>query len=284
MVLDVVKVTKESGEYFVWNRHDVARLPNLLRADGAESVELDFGLDSDATYRCHEYAAKVKVTDRQRSNADSVLRLEQAKTMRAKDIVELSLEKRVADLLTTLGSYATTNQTTLIGVAQWNNASFTGSIESDIDAGKEAVRQQTMGLDPDVIVIPAAVAKVVKRDSGVRDLIKYTHTDLLVDGDLPPMLWGMKVVIPKSTYVSTRKGASTQTIADTWGKNVVLLVSNGGGLIDVPTFGKIFATSDGVVKTWREDKLNADMYEYSQITDEVITSNVAGYLIKDCIA
>lgn len=283
-VLDVVPVSQEAGEYFVWNRHDAARIPNSLRADGAESNELSFDLDSDATYRVHEYALKTKITDRQRKNAASVLNLEFAKVQRVKDLVELGLESRVATLLTTQANYASTNRVQLSGTDQWNNASYSGSIEQVIDTAKEAVRQQTLGLDPDTIIIPSAVAKVIKRDASIRELIKYTHTDLLVDGDLPPVLWGMKVVIPKASYVTTRKGASTQTIADVWGKHVVLAVSNGGGLIDVPTFGKIFQMGSPVVKTWRKEERSADFYEYSMMTDEVITSNVAGYLIEDAIA
>ncbi len=283
-VLDVVSVQKEAGEYFVWNRHDAARVPNSLRADGAESNELSFDLDSDGTYRVHEYALKAKITDRQRANAESVLSLEQAKTMRLKDIVELGLEERIATLLTTAGNYATSNKVTLSGTDQWDNASFAGSIESVIDTAKEAIRTQTLGLNPDTIIIPSAVAKVIKRDATIRELIKYTHAELLVDGDLPPVLWGMKVVIPSAVHTTTRKGAATQTLADVWGKYVILCVSNGGGMVDVPTFGKVFQMGAPVVKTWRKEELGADFYEYSMMTDEVITSNVAGYLVSDCIA
>lgn len=283
-VLDVVSVNKEAGEYFVWNRTDAARIPNSLRADGAESATLSFDLDSNGTYRVHEYALKTKITDRQRANADSVLKLEQAKTMRVKDLVELGLESRVATLLTTAGNYATGNKVTLSGVDQWNNASFAGSIEERIDTAKEAIRLQTLGVDADTIIIPSAVAKVIKRDASIRELIKYTHAELLVDGDLPPVLWGMKVVIPKAVNTTTRKGAATQTLADIWGKYVILTISNGGGVIDVPTFGKIFQMGASVVKTWRKEEMSADFYEYSMMTDEVITSNVAGYLISDVIA
>jgi len=283
-VFDVVPVVKESGEYFVWNRHDAARIPNSLRADGAESNTLSFDLDSNGTYRTHEYALKTKITDRNRENADSVLKLEQAKTMRVKDLVELGLEQRVATLLGTQANYASTNRVQLSGVDQWNNASFSGSIESRIDTGKEAIRQQTLGLNPDVIIIPSAVAKVIKRDPTIRELIKYTHADLLVDGDLPQKLWGMKVIIPTAVNVTTRKGASTQTIADLWGKHVIMTVTNGGGMIDVPTFGKILQRGQGVVRTWRKEELRSDLYEYGMETDEIITSNVAGYFIEDVIS
>lgn len=283
-IFDVVPVVKESGSYYKWNRHDAARVPNTLRADGAESATLNFDLDDKGTYSVDEHALKTAITDRQRENADSVLRLEQSKTSRVKDLVELDLEKRVATLLGTSGNYATSNTSTLVGVNQWNNAAFIGSIEASIDLAKEAIRVNTLGLEADTIIIPSAVAKIIKRDASIRELIKYTHADLLVDGDLPAKLWGMKVLIPKAVQTTTRKGAATQTLADVWGKNVILMVSNGGGAIDVPTFGKIFAQGSELVKTWREEKTSSDFYEYSNKTDEVITSNVAGYLLADVIA
>jgi len=77
---------------------------------------------------------------------------------------------------------------------------------------------------------------------------------------------------------------SGAVLADVWGKYVILCVSNGGGMVDVPTFGKVFQMGAPVVKTWRKEELGADFYEYSMMTDEVITSNVAGYLVSDCIA
>ena len=283
-VFDVVPVVKEAGLYYRWNREDAARVPNTARANGAASNLLDFDLDSNGTYRCTEHALKAKISDRDRANADNILKLEQSKTMRVKDLVELDLEGRIATLLTTTGNYASTNYTTLSGVNQWNNASFVGSIETNIDTAKEAIRTQTLGLEADTIIIPSAVAKVMKRDSSIRELIKYTHSDLLVDGDLPPMLWGMKVLIPKAVTVTSRKGAAATTLADVWGKHVVLMVSNGGGMIDTPTFGKIFQQGAEIVKTWRDEEIASDFYEYSETTDEKVTSSYAGYLIQNAIA
>lgn len=288
-VLPVVPVNKESDKYYVWSRQLSQKVlasdgDGSLRADGAQSKEIDFSISTE-TYSADEYALKVKITDRQRANADSAVRLEQSKVRRLKDILMLDQELRVASLLTTTGNYDSNNTTTLSGTDQWDDSSGsdTITIEEDIDTGKEAIRQ-AIGHDPDVIIIPSAVAKVVKRNSDVRDLIKYTHSDLLVDGDLPPMLWGMKVYIPKSVYTTSKEGASSVTYTDVWGDNVVMLWSGAGApSIDEPHFAKIFRQTGWEVKKWRQEEVKSDFVEVSTIQDEKITSDVSAYLIYDCL-
>jgi len=282
-----VKVVKESDKYYIWSRTDKLRVPNSLRADGAESNEVNFDVSTDS-YMCEEYALKGKITDRQKKNADSALNLEVNKTKAVQDLLMLGQEQRVATLLTTTANWASTNHVTRSGTQQWNNASFDGDstygIEASIDTAKEAVRQYSGGYEPNTIIIPSAVAKVMKRDTYIRDLVKYTHADLLIDGDLPPKLWGLDVKIPKAVYVSSKKGASSDTYADVWGKNVILLYVPPTAGIDLPSAGYIFRAQNWSVSKWYEDKKKATFVEPSVIQDEVITSNVLGYLLVSVIA
>ncbi len=259
------------------------RYEDGLRADGAKSKTLSYNL-STSTYQCEEYALNVKITDRERDNADSVLRLEKSKTKRVMGQLLIGQERRLATLLTTQGNYPASNRVQLAGVTQWDNAAFAGSIEEDMDDGKEAVRMGT-GTDPNFIIIPSAVAKVVKRNTAIRDLIKYTHAKLLVDGDLPPELWNMKVLIPKAVYTASVEGNATQTYVDVWGKHCVLGYNPGAeGAIDTPAFGYIFRKTAPTTFSWYEAKYKSTFIEVSMIQDEVMTSNVSGYLIEDCIA
>ncbi|PIP38770.1 MAG: hypothetical protein COX19_10775 [Desulfobacterales bacterium CG23_combo_of_CG06-09_8_20_14_all_51_8] len=286
-IFPVLQIQKESDKYYIWNRHEPFRRENTLRADGAESNEVGFSLDY-STYQAEEYALKVGVTDRQKANADSVLRLKIAKTQRMAEKLLVDLEYRIATLIQTQANWASTNRVQLSGTNQFNNASFdsdgvTCSIEYRIDTAKEAVRTQ-IGREPNVIIIPSAVAKVVKRDAEIRNLIKYTHADLLVDGDLPPTLWNLKVIIPKATYCSTVEGAATQTMADIWGKHMILLYANPNAAIDDVSAGYIFRSRNWQTKEWREEEKSRDVVETGYIEDEKIVSNVAGYLIEDCIA
>ena len=291
-IFPIVPVKKESDKYYVWNKDSAFRIPDTTqRADGTRSKTVGFGLSS-ASYAAEEYALNTEVTDRQRDNADSVINLRSAKTRRVKDILALDQEKRVATLLTTQANWASTNRVQRSGTQQWNNASFSATsaygIEATIDAGKEAIRQ-AIGRDPNYIIIPSAISKVMKRDSAIKDLIKYTHSELLVDGDLPPMLWKMKVMIPSSIYATSVEGNATQSYADVWGKHVVLIYVPDNPQIDEVSAGYIFRVANGAhtpwgVRTWREEAEKKEIVEVEVCQDEVLTSNVAGYFIEDAIA
>jgi len=163
-----------------------------------------------------------------------------------------------------------------------NWSSGTPTIEADIDDAKEQVRS-AIGVEPNVAIIPAQVAKVIKRDSTVRDLVKYTHADLLINGDLPPRLWNMEVVIPGATYTSSIEGA-TASYSNVWGNHVILLYVNRESPIDAPNVVKVFRSKDWEVRAWREEKVRAEAIEVSVIQDEVLTSDISGYLLADVLS
>jgi hypothetical protein len=293
-IFPIITVKKESDKYYEWNKGEAFRVPDTTqRADGTRSKTIGFSL-STSTYSAEEYALNVEVTDRQVANADSVINLRSSKTRRLKDLIMLDQEIRVATLLTTQGNWASTNRVQLSGTQQWNNASYDNSvaasqIESRIDVGKEAVRTQTGGYEPNKIIIPSAVAKVIKKDSKIRDIIKYTHADLLVDGDLPPVLWGMKVIIPKASKNTNKEGNATQTLTDVWGKHVVLIYTPETPGIDEFACGYIFRVANSAhtpwgARTWREEDRKAEIIETEICQDEKLVSNVGGYFIEDCIA
>lgn len=284
-VLPVLNVKKESDKYYIWDKDMGLRYQDSQRADGAKSKTISFKV-STGTYSCEEYALKVRITDRERANADDVLQLETSKTERVTGAVRLGQEVRVATLLTTAANYPSSNKTQLSGTSQWSSSSLaTGAIESDIDTGKEAVRKGTGGFDPTHIIVPAAVSKIVKRNASIRELIKYTQNNLLVNGDLPPTMFNMVVVIPKTVYTVSVEGNATQTYTDVWGKHCVLVYNPGSGAaIDTPSFGYIFRAKNWEVMDWYDPEYKSTFIEVSVIQDEVITSNVSGYLIEDAIA
>ena len=292
-IFPIVTVKKESDKYYEWNKGDAFRIPdNTMRADGTKSKRIGFNIRT-STYSAEEYALNIQVTDRQLANADSVINLRASKTRRLKDILTLDQEIRVASLLTTQANWASTNRVQRSGTQQWNNASFDGGttygIEATLDTGKEAVRKGTGGLEPNIIIIPSAVAKVMKKDSTIRDLIKYTHANLLVDGDLPQMLWNMKVLIPKAVKNTNKEGNATQTLTDVWGNHVVLLYVTTNAAIDEVTAGYIFRAANAAhipwgVRTWREQAEKAEVVETEICQDEKLVCNVAGYFVEDVIA
>jgi len=282
-VFVVVPVQHESDKYAVFNRTDPFVLIDDVRADGTRAKMVDFGWTYDG-YVTSEHALEARLTDRERANADSLLRLEVLKVNGAQGILMLNQENRIATLMQDTTKYASTNQTTLVGAGQWNSASFVGSIEQTIDGAKEAIRIQAGGVAANRLVIPKAVAMVVKRDAKIRDLVKYTHQDLLVDGDLPPMLWGLKTTIPAAVVSSSIEGSTTPTLVDLWGKNAFLCYRTEAGSTDTPNFGYIFRVGGSQVQTWHDDSVGATFYRPILNQAEKIVSLFTGYIIAAAIA
>lgn len=287
-IMPPVAVIKESDSYFVYGRQDF-RITEDVRADGAESQQVDsWKIDSTPTYRCREHALKDFVTDRMRKNADAPLAPDFDVTQNLTNMILLNKEKRVVDTIFVATAYATSGHTTqLAGDEQWNNAAFDtdsteDAIEVRIDTAKEAVREDT-GNDPNVIVIPAQVSKVVKRDPTVRDLVKHTHSDLLVNGDLPATLWNMKVLIPGSAYDSAEEG-QTYSGSNMWGNHVLVAYVAPNALTPrTLTLGLQFVSQKFQTSKWRDAARKADFIEPCEILDEKVVCEYCGYFIEDVI-
>lgn len=294
----VVPVNHENDLYYIWDRGDALREMDTLRADGTSAHLADFGF-APAAYVCEEYALKTRLTDRQKGNADKVLNLQLSKIRRVQDLILAGQERRAANLFSAAALPAA-NQTTLAGINQFNNGGFVGSIEQVIDTADEAIRQQLGGLPPNQLIIPKAVAKVVKRDSKIRDLVKYTHADLLADGDLPPKLWGKDVLVPSVATVNANPTSSTGSpwpienpatvlapgtnIFDIWGKNITVLYSNDNPGIDVISASYIFRSRPWMVKTWRDEEIDSEFYQPSFVQTEKLVSGFAVYQVFAAIA
>lgn len=119
--------------------------------------------------------------------------------------LKTGVEKRLVTGLNAVGN-------TSGPVAKWDGTS--ADPEKDIDVGRENFLLRT-GMEPTVIIIPPLVAKAAKRASAIRELRKYTDPNLLINGDLPPTLWGLKVVVPGALHNTAAPGLA-QSISRIW--------------------------------------------------------------------
>ena len=292
-VWPVVSVVKESDVYLTWDKGQAFRVERsdgygTLRADGTESRTEDYG-GTWSAYKAEEFALRTRVTDRELANQDKAFNLEQSKVRRMQDKILIDYELRVAGPVTTAGNYATANKTTLVGANQWNNSSFASTsngqhsiIAGELLTGIDAIRKSTGGLLPNKIVIPYSVAMIMRNDPGFWDAVKYTSSSINTDV-LPPTLFGMDVLIPRSSYETVVEGEAA-SISDVWGKNVVLFYSNPNLGLDSLTFGSTLRSRPWMVKTWRKEEISATYYEASIVQAEQAVTYDCGYLIAAAIA
>ncbi len=287
MIFPRVDVSKDSDLYFIYGQQD-QNVVNTLRAPKTDPNYIDSWKTTTSTFTCEEHSLADLVGDDERKLADTPLAPDYDCTENLTNMLGLDREKRVADLITTTANLPAGHYTTLTTTMQWNNASYdsdskTDAIEVRIDAGKEVIRK-AIGLDPNVIIFPSAVSRVVKKDSEVRELIKYTQNTLLVNGDLPPTMWNMRVLIPGSIYNSANPNA-TFSGADVWGKDVVLAYVAPSVLTPrTMTMGITFQSMPRYTSKWREEKKKSDSIEVAEKLVEKIVGSSCAYVIKDAIA
>lgn len=244
---------------------------------------IDFTLSTDS-YFAEEFGLKTRILWRDMQNADSVLKLEMNKARKLKDTLLVAREKRVATLFTTVANYASGLSTTLSGTSQWNNGSYVGDPIAEIDAAKEAVRK-ACGFYPNAIIIGAEIIPTLTNNSKFRDHYKYTANDIAGNG-LPPVLRGMKTIVPGAINTTSNEGASSVTTGDVWGKNIILAYVNMNSepMVDDFALAYTFRAQEFQTRKYDVEAQRAQYIETTALEDVKIVSNVAGYLLKNVVS
>ena len=281
-IAPIVPVSKESDKYYVFDREESLRTFNDLRADGANANTIEMKFSKD-TYFCEEYALNVAVTDRQKKNSDSALKLEMRKSKFLKNTLMLSREKRVAELARDLNNYATGHKLTLTGTSQWDHASFTGDPLQAIDDGVQTIYDAT-GEFPNYLLLPYSVATVLANNAKFLERVKYTNDNLVSSTGLPKVIRNMVVITPGAVETTSLEGANTAAFATVWGKDMIMGITNNGGLMDELSQFYTFRNEEWKTYKWYEKSKKSTMIETSVIEDTKNISTVAGYILKNVVS
>lgn len=289
-VMPRLTVNFESNSYYVFSQGDFyATDVDDLVPDRTEPREVEFS-HTTAAYQARRRELAWSVSDRERGNADSQLRLETNKQNGTLGRLLLKREVRVAALLR-----KTTNGGQLaLGAAaanKWDNAATTyQQVYTDIVKGITAMRQ-AIGLRPNTIVIPAAVAE------GLGKSLVFTSAggpQAIYSGDpnqmplytqyplLPRVLWGMRVLVP-GVISNTATEGQTASYADIWSEQVRLLYVTPNADIETPSVGYTFQSEPLTTRYERRAARRIDWYATGFTIDERVVAASAGYEIDDCL-
>jgi len=214
----VVRVATNTGKYYEFSNTEAHRDDyDALRAPKTKANEIARTYSS-ATYACLQYGLRELIADEELENIDrAVIDPERDAANLITRKLRLAIERRVIAKVMSSGVITETAAAT----AAWNAESGV-DIEGDIDTGKLNIRKKA-GVEPNTIVIPPHIAVAAKKDSSIRDLVKYTDPTLLVNGELPPKLFGLEVVIPLALFDEAAAGVATADRDFAWDDNSVLI-------------------------------------------------------------
>lgn len=279
-VWPVVPVVKESDLYYTFSREEL-RDVDSLRGAGALAKEVEW-VPSTATYTGQEYAMRHLLPDRIINNADAPIQPRMRTTAKLMRWIMLGVEKRVQR-----AAQDTANSVATVAASpKWNGTSPT--IEADIDTAKDSVRNNA-GVEPNAIVLAENVKDVVKRDTTLRDLIRYVinigsgNRELLMNGDLPPVLFNLAVIVAGAVEDTSRIGASA-TIVKIWNDAVPVFYRELAVSLDSVTWGYIMRVQNPLVSTYREDGRKGEWVEAAVIQAEELVTSSAANLITDVLS
>ena len=231
------------------------------------------------------HAKKKSITDEDRATSPNPAALERARVQRMVWTLRREKERRL---------YALVNDTTVVPhstpAVKWDAAALV-TIELNIDVAKEAFLL-ACGFEATHLLLPPAVAKVFARDTTIRGLRKFTDESLLINGELPPTVFGLRLVIPGAVANSSAPGVAA-ALARIWAlDNAVLLYVNQAAATDpealtaVEEFG-VDGFPGGAsypVQTWRDPDVSTKTDWYS--VENVWTMEYAApaiYVLEDVL-
>jgi hypothetical protein len=282
-----IPVVKESDKYYVFDQGPYyATDVDDLVADRAKPRKVEMS-HSTEQYLCQKRELAWDISDRERRNADSQLNLERNKQNGTLGRLLLKHEIRVAALLRKTTNGGGLNLGTTAAV-KWDGAAVTyAGIATDVMIGRAAMRQAA-GVVPNKIVIPAAVAEGMHK-SLLYQILQYTYGDsqarLLMEQPfpaLPPVLFGMDVIIAGEIYNSAVEG-QTASYSDIWGEAVRMLYVTSGPALEEPSAAYTLVNRPLQTRQWRDEEAEVDSYAVGWIVDEKVVAPDAGYEISDCL-
>jgi hypothetical protein len=278
-----VPVPARGGKIVTFAKEDF-RLYSTLRAPGTNTKRVTFGHTS-GSYALENHSLEGVVPFELMDDAARVpgIDMGSAAVRKVQNIIALRLEKAQADIATTAGSYASTNKTTLSGTSQWSD--HTNGVSNpiaDVDTAKDAIRSQ-IGRRANTVVMGAAVWTKLREHPKVTDRVKYTGRDSATP-DLLATLFGVERVLVGDAIYENAAG----TLADVWGKFVVVAYTELGSLGDMgaPTYGYTYRLGGYPLVEEPYNDRNAKSWVYP-VTDEVapvMAAAAAGYLISAAVA
>lgn len=270
----VGNLAKPSGIYYKFGKEQFGPFPELLRAPGTRARETDWKVTT-ATYTTQEYALIGRVTDEDRRAQDAPIELDQNTVTNTTELHMLARELRVRDLLLDDSVYPSGHKkATLTGTNKWSDPASTPV--KDVREARAALRK--LGIEPNVMVIPAHVVDALSENASIMERIKYTQLGSITV-DLLSRLFQIPTILTPASVYNTANAGQAANLVDLWG-NAVWLGYVGQPALRTLSFGLTFEYRGRHVRRWREEDKRVDILEVSEEVGEDYVATEAGFLFE----
>jgi len=279
MVLPIVKVSKQTGKYYVYDKANL-RVDKTNRAAGSAANEIDFGVSPSGTYACDDHALKGFVVDEVQDQAEAALNplIDETETVTEK--LMLDREVNAATLLTSTANL--TQNTTLSGTSQWSDYSNSDPI-GDVRTARTTIHQNTFK-KPNTLILGKQVFDILVEHPAIIERIKYSQLGVVTEELLARVFQVEKVLVGEAGSNTAVEG-QTDSLSYVWGKNAIVAYISPVVRLKMLTLGVTFTYSQRLVKRWRdEDREGTYVRVGNDNYVQKIVAAAAGYLIKAVVA
>jgi hypothetical protein len=286
MIAPIVPVLHRSDKYYIFDKGDQFRDTAEYRAPGTAASRHGFGLSTD-TYSCEEIAEATILNDKERRNADSVLRLETAKSNFVTNKVLLKLERLIAAKCCITSNWGSNYSTPSNLWDDYDNSDPIADFETAIDTVEEGTGEMV-----NKIVISKNAWKKLKHHPQLLERLPSTNLKTATIDTLRSILANgnnIEILIGSAMY-NTEKEGQTASFSPIWDKDVWVGHVAPAPALETATALYTFVfpeESTGAIRgiwRWREEKIHSDVFECAMDFDSKVVGSDLGYLLNNVIS
>lgn len=275
-----VPVYTTGGQIIEFDR-DAYRMVNARRAPGAATKRIPMGY-SGKLFALLQDSLEAPVPREMLRDASAVPGIDLAG--RAVNVVMkslcLTLEFDQATLATTAANYGAANKVALAGATKWSAA--TGNPLTDIDTGREAIRQ-SCGIYPNVLLLSALAFNACKNNPNVIARLQYNAQVSPDATQITPLMLAGLFNVKKVVVGAAISWTDANVATDIWGNNAILAyVPEQNLAIEEPSYGYTY-TMDGnplVEEAYYDKNQKSWIYGVTYERAPVLSGISSGYLIQ----
>jgi hypothetical protein len=279
LVLPMVKVSKQTGKYYIYDKANL-RIDKTNRAAGSAANEIDFGVAPSGTFACDDHALKGFVADEIQDQADAALNPLVDETETVTEKLMLDREQNAANLLQSTSNL--TQNTTLSGTSQWSDYNNSDPI-GDIRLARTTIHTNTFKR-PNTIIMSKVVFDILMDHPQIIERIKYSQLGV-VTAELMARVFQVEKIVVGEAGSNTAHEGQTDVLAYVWGKHCIVAYIAPQVKIKMLTLGVTFTYSTRIVKRWRdEDREGTYVRIGNDNYVQKIIAAAAGYFIQNAVA
>lgn len=272
--------SKSFGEYYVFDEKSFFQLPENQKADDGISREIYLEA-SLQNFKCVPYGTRAGYTQKELDDFGSEMGLQTAKLNMVTDADMNAHEKRVDDLVTTAGSYASGNKATLTGTDQWSN--IASDPFGDVVTAKIAIMDSS-GVEPTSMACSYSnfwTGLATHPDILSRVQAQLKDSGFSASGITPALvgsLFGLDLKVASARYVSSNPGQGTVTRASIWGNFSLIFHKTQTPAKEIANLAYTFAYRNFQMRSYFDQARQKTYVDNDHIVQTKLTSAAVGYL------